>query len=88
MIIRKADKNRRRIFHFDIREILCNFFDKESPEAQIFYIKQKIRELIIVEGNKNLGPINKVKCRYLLKWRNLGFVLNGLLYQAEKEQEC
>ena len=87
MKITIASTDVRYSYYFDIPEIIMVFFDKETPKAQVEYIKEKLWELVKVEESLELGLISRIKRYYLLKVRRLKLILNGLLFQAEKDLE-
>jgi len=76
-------KNVQRLFDFDIPRIITVFEDK-TAEDQVEFIRGKLHELVILNEAK-LNFIDRLKRRYLLKREYIGLILNGLLYQAEKD---
>lgn len=74
------DSRTKRTFDFNIRGIIMSYMEK-NEEDQIAFIKMKLRELEEI-GNLKLNWINRMKRRHLLQRNNIGFVLNGLLFEV------
>ena len=74
------DTQTKRTFDFNIQGIITAYLNKNNEE-QIAFIKMKISELHEIEDLK-LNWINRIKRRHLLQKKNIGFILNGLLYET------
>ncbi|MCK4761755.1 MAG: hypothetical protein KAW12_06100 [Candidatus Aminicenantes bacterium] len=70
-------------YDFDIAGII-GIFQEQDAAAQEEYLRGKLDELIVVE-DLELNLFNRLKRNYLLQWRYIGLILQGLLYQAEKD---
>jgi hypothetical protein len=75
-------KSSKKSFDFDIQGIIRDF-KKKNEDAQVEFIKMKLNDLEEID-DLELNLLHRLKREYLLRWKYLGLILNGLLYQAEK----
>jgi hypothetical protein len=76
----------RRVFDFGIKQIFREFFSIEQPGEQVAYARKKLQELVMLidRGRKGLGLMTRIKRAYLVEYRHLDLILNGLLKMAEE----
>ena len=72
-----------RLLEFNLRNIIETFHSKEPYGEQYDFIKEKVSEMMIMEGNIDLNFLSKIKRYYLLKIRRFDLLLLGLQKVAE-----
>lgn len=78
----------KRTLDFDIEVILRHFYSlEERPDEQNNFILEKLAEIALIDGigSRNIGPIDRLKRAYLIDFRHMPLILNGLLKMAEEE---
>ena len=75
----------KRIFHFNIKQIIREFHTVEEPYEQEVLIRNRMEDLCFVNGigRDNIKIISRIKRAYLVEYRHLDYILNGLLKMAE-----
>jgi len=76
----------RSVFDFSIKQIFREFFSIDEPGEQVAYARNKLQELIMLidRGKRSLGLVARIKRAYLVEYRHLDLILNGLLKMAEE----
>jgi hypothetical protein len=78
----------KKVFHFIIDQIIKDFDFMEDPYEKCRYIDNKLNEAIILDGcSKKANFISKIKIAYLLRFRRLDLILNGILKMAYDDLE-
>jgi len=75
-----------RVLDFTIKRTIHEFFSIDEPEEQVAYAQEKLQELVMLidRGRKGLGLMARIKRAYLVEYRHLDLILNGLLKMAEE----
>ena len=73
----------KKVFHFIIDQIIKDFDFMEDPYEKCRFIENKLNEAIMLDScSKKVNFISKIKIAYLLRFRRLDLILNGILKMA------
>jgi len=75
-----------RVLDFTVKRTIHEFFSIDEPGDQVAYARNKLQELIMLidRGKRSLGLVARIKRAYLVEYRHLDLILNGLLKMAEE----
>ncbi len=73
------------ILDFNIKKIIRQFLSLEEPGNQLNFMEKKMAEMALLNGlgRRKISPISRMKRLYLIQYRHLDFILNGLLKMAQ-----